>query len=58
MATWRITATQITNYELEVEADTREEAIAEAHRTSDYAFDEFYQVGYEFTIDYADEVGE
>ena len=56
MATWNITATQITNYELEVEADTYDEAIAEAERTSNYAFDEFMEIGIEFTIDDAEEI--
>jgi hypothetical protein len=56
MATWIVTATQITNYELEVEADTYDEAIAEAERTSDYAFDELMEVGHEFTVDDAEEI--
>lgn len=56
MGNWLITATQIINYELEVEADTYDEAIAEAQRTSDYTFDEFMEVGHEFTIDDAEEV--
>lgn len=56
MGIWLITATQITNYELEVEADSYDEAIAEAQRTSEQAFDEFFEAGYEFTIDDAEEV--
>lgn len=56
MAKWLITATEIINYELEVEADTYDDALEEARRTSDYAFDEFYQVGQEFTVDDAEEI--
>ena len=56
MGKWLITATEIINYELEVEADTYDDALEEARRTSDYAFDEFYQVGQEFTVDDAEEI--
>lgn len=56
MGKWLITATEVVNYELEVEADSYGEAIVEAERTSNEAFDEFYQAGQEFTIDDAQEI--
>ena len=56
MGRWLITATEVVNYELEVEADSYGEAIVEAERTSNETFDEFCQVEQEFTIDDAQEI--
>lgn len=52
MNRYLITATQVTNYELEVEADTPEQAMDFAEQ----AIDGWHETGSEFTVDYADEV--
>lgn len=53
MAKYEITATQIINYSAEVEANSKDEAIAIAEQMR---MDEFGECGGEFTIDYADEI--
>ena len=56
MNKYLVTATQIINYELEVEAESEEAAIEVAEKVSNETFDEFMEVGYEFTVDEAEEV--
>ena len=56
MNKYLVTATQIINYELEVEAESEEAAIEVAEKVSNETFDEFMDVGYEFTVDEAEEV--
>jgi len=56
MNKYLVTATQIINYELEVEAENEEAAMEEAERVSDYHFDELCEVGREFTVDEAEEI--
>jgi len=54
MPKFLVNATQIINYQLEVEADNSEAAMGEAERVSDYHFDELCEVGREFTVDDAE----
>lgn len=56
MNKYLVTATQVVNYELEVEAESEEAAIEVAEKVSNEAFDEFIEVGYEFTVDEAEEI--
>jgi len=53
MAKYEITATQIENYTLTVEANSEDEAIAYAETLD---IDDFSASGCEFTIDYAQEI--
>lgn len=56
MTKYLITATEIKNYYLVVEAEDKDDAMLIAER--DYEMSDFDHVGGEFTIDYADEVDE
>lgn len=56
MNKYLVTATQIINYEIEIEAETEEAAIQVAEKVSNETFDEFMEVGYEFTVDEAEEI--
>ena len=49
MATYLITATEIVNREMYVEADSHEQAMDTAER----AIDGWHETGNEFTVDYA-----
>ena len=56
MNKYLVTATQVINYEIEIEAQSEEAAIEEAEIVSEKNLDEFIEVGFEFTIDEAEEV--
>jgi hypothetical protein len=53
MARYEVTATRIVNHILIVEAPSEAEAMAIADQTDPELF---YEVGHEFTIDYATEI--
>ena len=56
MNKYLVTATQIINYEIEIEAENEDAAMREAERVSDTTLDEFIEVGFEFTVDEAEEI--
>jgi len=56
MNKYLVTATQVINYEIEIEAENEEAAMWEAEKVSDNTLDEFMEVGFEFTIDEAEEI--
>jgi hypothetical protein len=56
MNKYLVTATQIINYEIEIEAENEDAAMREAEKVSDNTLDEFIEVGFEFTVDEAEEI--
>ena len=62
MNKYLVTATQIINYEIEIEAENEDAAMREAEKVSDTTLagvdnvNEFIEVGFEFTVDLAEEI--
>lgn len=56
MGKWMVTAVESNTYELEVEANSYEEAVAEMERTAAEAWDELVHTETEFYVTEAEEI--